>query len=118
MVAVLDRTIYRGDTKLITIGLWSNRYQQVPFDLTGATLLGQVRAAVDGTVLCTLTCTVLAAVAPSTIRNKVSIELTAANSATLSPGAVLVWDVQATMTDSRVYTLVGGKFTISGDVSH
>lgn len=117
MVARLDRNIYRGDTKLFEVALWANRYKRAAFDLTGATLLGQVRADPAGAVLATLVCTALDSIPPTTGKNRLRFELTAAGSAALPLGPVL-YDVQATMADARVYTLVAGTFVVEADVSH
>lgn len=116
MPARLDRKVYRGDTKIFEVSLWSNRYRAMPFDLAGATMLAQVRAAAGSAVLGTLACTILPAVAPAIYQNRLRFELTAALSATFA-GPSVVFDVQATMTDGRVYTVVTGTWEIEQDVS-
>ena len=116
MVAKVDRPVYRGDTKILIVALWSNRYRRVPFDLTGATLVGKVRQTAGGSVLATLACTLLPAVGTATYRNRVQIELTAADSSALAPGNYL-YDVRATLADTRVYTIVRGTFAVEQSVS-
>jgi len=116
MPAPLDRKIYQGDSKVFVIGLWSNRYKRVAFDLTGATVAGQVRAAPGSTVLATLACTVLEPLVEGGPRNRVRVELTAAASAALAVSEAL-YDVQATLADGRIYTLLAGKLYVTPDIT-
>lgn len=117
MVALLNRDVYRGDTKTLVIALFSNRYRQTPFDLTGATLLGQVRDSPGSTVLATLVTTLEPADVNGVV-NKVRVELSATDSAALLPGEHR-WEVQATMpgAPARKYTLIGGVFTTIDDIA-
>jgi hypothetical protein len=105
--ANVNLSIYQGDDFQMTIAV--NNPDGSPADLTGATVMSQIRAAASQSspVLATLT--------PSISGNVISLHLASVDSAALPPSAV--WDCQ--MTDAKPYvtTLVAGTVTSTPQVT-
>lgn len=119
--AQYDIQLYRGDFFELTLRLREGTLSgggYVPgnyLDLTGwEAPMAQIRATEDATtILASFTTEVLN---QTTTPGAVRLFLTPADTGTL-PAAAAVWDVQLTDPESRVYTYLRGKVTITKDVT-
>jgi hypothetical protein len=101
-------TIYRGDSFLWQFVLWTDDTRTTPLDLTGASILSQIRNRPGGTLIVTLNCSVL-------LPNNIFMAIAAPQCATL-PGTG-VWDLQVTFPSGDVSTVLAGTVTSTPDVS-
>lgn len=106
-------SIYRGDTYKMLVRVWTlteDDNSGGPFDLTGTTVLAQIRSSVNDVMPQTtfVTATPTAGV--------VQLTLTSGQTALLTMPAV--YDVQLHLPDGTVRTLVQGTIIINNDVSH
>jgi len=104
----MSLAIYRGDSYSWSFTLWNDVAGTEPFDLTGAVAAAEIRAKSGSPVLVALDCTV---VQPNTVE----VELTAANSALLNAKAA--WDLQLTLPDGVVKTVVAGPVVVTADIT-
>jgi hypothetical protein len=112
MTAQVPLTVYRGDDHHWTFTLWTDAGQTVPYDLTGATAAGEVRAKGGDPVIATLTCTV-------TQPNTVDVDLPAAESANITKAGASVWDLELTFAGPpvRVRTVIAGAVVSTDDIT-
>lgn len=101
-------SLYRGDTYRWRFSLWQDSARTQPVDLTGATVLAQVRDRAGGTLIATMSCTI-------TAPNIIDAALSAEDSAKL-PGSS-VWDMQVTYAGGDVATVLAGPVNTTVDVS-
>jgi hypothetical protein len=104
-----DLQLYRGDTFKWIVKLWQDVKQTIPTDLTGATPKAEFRDKTAGTAIAALGC-VLA------LPNTITITMTAAAWAT-APANGGIWDLQITMPDASVNTVLKGNVVVIGDVT-
>jgi hypothetical protein len=102
-------TIYRGDTGQWTFVLWADEAKTVPSDLTGVTVLAEIRQTSGSPVLATLACTIQ-------LPNTINAVLSSAASLQLKAGPA-VWDLQLTYPGSVVITALAGPVTVVLDVT-
>ncbi len=108
--AKLDITITRGDTEIIVYTVTSDG--TTPIDITGRTYASKIRYDYDAVASYAFT-----SVLTSPTTGVVTLTLSAATSATLTPG-LAYWDLEETVTATGVVsTLVAGKCTILGDTT-
>lgn len=100
--------IYRGDSYRWQFTLFDDVNQSQPSDLTGVTVLSQIRDRPGGNYICSLTCTV-------TLPNVIVTYLAAQDSALL-PGSA-AWDLQLTYASGDVATVLAGPVNITPDVT-
>jgi hypothetical protein len=103
-----DLNLYRGDSYKWQVRLWSDEAQTDPVVLDGATVKSEIRDRSGGTVILELGCTI-------TPPNTIDLVLDPADWA-LAP-TTGVWDLQVTMSDGTINTVVAGKVTVTGDVT-
>lgn|SRR5215471_2512481 len=99
--------VYRGDTTIWTVKLWTDASRTTPVDLTGQTPKAELRNAPGGGTIIPTTCTL-------TLPNTIKITLTAANAKNAVTG---VWDLQLTDGSGVVTTMVAGQVTVTPDVT-
>ena len=112
-----DLVYYRGDTFKRTIRLRSLNENGTPgpeLDLSGCTVLSQVREYTDGKILTTID----AQVDPDQVTNKGQIHLVMDTTFTSYEGEVGVWDMEVTWPDTTKVTYLKGKVINDLDVSH
>jgi hypothetical protein len=105
---VFDLELYRGDTYTWQARLWDNAVDMTPIDLTGATAEAEIREKSAATPITTLDCVI-------TLPNMVDVTLDADNWADVP--AVAVWDLQLTMSDGTVRTVLRGDVKVTPDVT-
>lgn len=103
-----DLQLYRGDTYKWTVKLWQDKAQSQAVDLTGATVKSEYRDKSGGTPIVAIT---TALVLPNTI----NLTFPAASWATAPPAGV--WDLQVTMSDGTVNTVLAGTVQVISDVT-
>ena len=103
-----DMTLYRGDTRRFAFLLWQDADKTLPVDTTDATAAAQIRNAPGGAVLVNMACSI-----PS--NGRVEIVLPADQTAALAPRGV--WDLQLTMSDGDITTVVTGRVCVVADVT-
>ena len=107
--ASYDLAIYAGDSYQWQFNLWTDSTKTTPIDLTGATVMAQIRdqPTPTGVIIVSFTTSI-------TLPNQIFLTLTAALSAQAANG---VWDLQVTSSTGWVSTFVGGKVTVTPDVT-
>ena len=105
---VYDLCLYRGDTSRWQFRLWQDEAKTMPVDLTGATVLAQIRSGPGGAIQATPT----AVIVPP---NLIDMVLSAADSAALGGGGV--WDLQVTYASGDVATPLRGRVQVQQDVT-
>lgn len=115
--------LYRGDTRIWTALIETNTGTDVapvwaPYDLTGHTVLAQIRS--DKNRTAPVVSAVATVVDNDPTTGLVTLTLTSTEADKLgSDGTVLWWDLQTTRTaDSFRRTWLAGKVTVKGDVSN
>ena len=103
-----DLCLYKGDTGRWQFRLWQDEARTMPVDLTGATVLAQIRSGPGGTVQATLATTV-------NLPNMIDAVLAAADSAALQPRGV--WDLEITYSSGDVATALRGGVSVQQDVT-
>lgn len=104
----LTLELYRGDTGHWVINLWTDAAKTLPADLTGVTVLAQIRDVPRGTVMVPLTTAI-------TLPNTIDMQLSAANSTLLPPTGW--WDMQLTYSPTAIFTILRGPVLVTNDVS-
>lgn len=107
--ATLPLKHYRGDTLTLTVKLWNDASHSQPTNLTGATVLAQVRSNPDSDV-------VITTFGSSITGSQITLTLTPAQTALLPEEAT--YDVQVTYSNNVVQTVLAGELTAEPDVSH
>jgi hypothetical protein len=102
-----DLCLYRGDSARWRFQLWQDDAKTQPADLTGATVLAQIRDRPDGSNIVDLTCTI-------TTPNIIDVAL-AAGAAVPQRG---VWDLQVTYPSGDIVTYLTGRVAMQLDVTH
>jgi len=103
--ATLNITAYAGDTFDTT--MWFKDAQGVKIDLTGCTILMQIRDAEDALIK------ELSAPVDFTIDDSVIVFKSNLN----IPAGTYQYDLQCTFQDGRIKTLAGGKFKVQKQVT-
>ena len=103
-----DLQLYRGDTFKWTVKLWQDAKQTVPVDLTGATIKAEYRAQTGGTPIVAITTALV-------LLNTINLTFPAAAWASAPNGGI--WDLQITMPDASVNTVLAGNVQVIGDVT-
>ena len=104
----LPLSLYRGDTYRWQFSLWLDTAQTLPADLTGAIATSQLRDRTGGTLIVSLTCTIV-------LPNIIDAVLSATDCAELpSSGA---WDMQVTYASGDVATVLAGPVNVVSDVT-
>ena len=112
-----DAAIYmfRGDSRTLAITVTDSADQ--PIDLTGAIARFTVRKAIDKEVLISKSSADPAQIDIIDPTNgKLEIYIVPNDTKTLKPGGY-VFDVEITLSNGKVYTVVFGNFIVKGDVS-
>ena len=118
--AQLDLTAYRGDTGRFRVTVTQDG---APFDVSGATWDGGVRAIEDGPLVATMTVTPVVGQTNSVdvvLPPDVSTPTAAEDEPLTSEPFVGVWDLQMSLgvdPDVEVTTILRGKITMTRDVS-
>jgi len=107
-----DLRVYRGDTFRWTFVLWLDRKKAVPMDLAGATVKAEIRNRPAGA-------TVIPLALEIELPNRIAAELTAAASSSLPVGLPqnMVWDLQITLPNTDVNTILRGDVVMTTDVT-
>ena len=103
-----DLCLYRGDTSRWQFRLWQDEGKTMPVDLTGATVLAQIRSGPGGAVQATPATTIVPL-------NLIDMVLDAAASAALAGGGV--WDLQLTYASGDVATPLRGRVQVQQDIT-
>ena len=104
-----DLVLYRGDSYEWNFALWADANKTDPVDLTDAVVAAEIRDKPGGTSVVTLDCTV-------TLPNEIAVALTAAMWAGApTTGA---WDLEVSFPTGEVHTVVGGKVTVTADITN
>lgn len=116
--AQYSRNVYQGDTVEFTVTYkeGASVAEQVGVSLTGATLVGEIKAAksdADATAAFTVTADADQVTNPGLM----SVVLPAAQSALLT-GSSYVYDIEVTWADATVQTLVYGTLSVTRGVSN
>lgn len=107
--------IYRGDNRTLEVRVTDSADQ--PVDLTGASIRFTVRKGVDKEVLIEKTSSDPAqAKITDATGGVLEVYLVPADTKKLKPGGY-VFDVEVTLSNGKVYTVVFGNFVLNGDVS-
>lgn len=106
-----DIELYQGDTFNFDLLL---KAAGVPADLTGWTTKAQIRKQTDNTAAET---PLLRSTIPTPSNGKIRIALTATETAALGKDTVYKYDIECTDSASNVRTFIGGKITITEDVT-
>jgi hypothetical protein len=105
-----DLDLYRGDSYTWRFVLWADDAKTQPVDLAGATVAAEARDKPGGLNIVAFDCVV-------TPPNIIDVDLTAAMWAGVTVGTK-AWDLEVTMADGEVRTVVAGKVTVTGDVTN
>jgi hypothetical protein len=103
-----DLQLYRGDTFKWTVKLWKDAKQTDPTNLTGATVKAEYRDKTGGTPVVSITTAL-------TLPNTIDLTFPAAAWATAPLAGI--WDLQVTMPDASVNTVLRGNVQVIGDVT-
>jgi hypothetical protein len=103
--AQVNIAAYQGDDLSFTLTVTNP--DNTPADLTGTTILSQIRPRPSDPITATLTSSVSS--------NVITLTLTAAN-ATFS--GVFFWDCQVTYSSGLIHTIAAGTFSMTADISH
>lgn len=111
----VNLNVYRGDSYTFGITYKTGETGSVaPYNLTGATVTGQIKVATtDTTPVAVFACSLDN---QTTYPGRILIELTSTESAKLS-GSLYVYDIQVTFPDTTVKTLLRGKIYVIDDVT-
>lgn len=112
-----DLHYYRGDTYRRTVRISDineDGTQGEPKDLTGCTVLAQVREYYDGKVLSVINTTIN----PDQVEFTGYLDLELDTHMTDLEGQVGIWDLQITWPSGDVYTYLKGNVTCKLDVSY
>jgi hypothetical protein len=111
-----DLQIYRGDDFEFPFRLKDSAGAYI--DITGWTILAQVRASADDdVVIVTLTPNIDPDQSAGGNRGMCVLTLTDVQTASLEPSTSDVWDLQTTDTNGKDQTWLAGKVTVVADVS-
>jgi hypothetical protein len=105
---VFDLVLYRGDTYRFQARLWEDTAGGVPTDLTGATAEAEIRDKSAGAFVVVMECEI-------TPPNLIDVTLTGDMWASCPTKGV--WDLQVTMPDGDVRTVLAGKVDVTPDVT-
>jgi len=102
-------SVYRGDSASWEFALWHDTGRTLPVDLTGVTPKAEIRDRHGGTLMLELPLTV-------TLPNVIEAGLSSddSNKLTRHKG---VWDLQLTLPDSTVATVIAGAVFITPSVT-
>ena len=103
-----DLCLYRGDTARWQFRLWQDEAKTMPVDLTGASVLAQIRSGPGGAVQATPGTAVV-------LPNLIDMVLDATASAALQPRGV--WDLEVTYASGDVATPLRGNVIVQQDVT-
>ena len=106
--AVYNLSLYRGDSFEVQVTLWADSAGTIPLDLTGATVKAEIRNQPGGLSIVALGTTVL-------LPNKVMVAVLQPSWPTMPPAGV--WDLQVTTSAGKVMSPIGGKVTVTPDVT-
>lgn len=103
-----DIQMYRGDTKRLNLSVTAGGNA---YNLTNCVLTMTVRRYTDGPVVFTAQ-----AVIDDAAGGKAHVDITPQSSKSF-PCGTLVYDVELTTADGRIYTVADGKLTVKADVT-
>jgi hypothetical protein len=103
----LALALYRGDTNRWRFVLWQDKEKTIPVDLTGVTVSAEIRNIPGGS---DVTVAGILVSPPNTIDMTFDIP----DSRTVIARGV--WDLQLTMPDGNIHTLLAGPVTTTPDV--
>lgn len=101
--------VYRGDTASWEFILWHDADRTQPIDLTGVTPKAEIRDRPGGTLMLELPLTI-------TLPNVIEADLSRDDSLKLTRHKG-VWDLQLTLPDDRVATVIAGHVFIKASVT-
>lgn len=102
-------TIYQGDTYDWDFTLWQDRARTVPIDLEGVTPKAEIRDRSGGALMLALSLDV-------TLPNVITASLSRTDSLKLTRRSG-VWDLQLTLIDGTVTTIVAGNVLVTPAVT-
>ena len=110
-----DLVFYRGDTfeRVFRLGVVNTEPKEY-YDLTGCTVVCQVREYIDGPIVATP----VVEVDPDQVTNKGCINFSLDTNFVKYSGEVGVWDLQVTWPDDSKVTYLKGKVIAELDVSY
>lgn len=103
--ATFPLKIYQGDTYAWDFTLWQDRARSVPVDLEGVTPKAEIRDRAGGDLVLTLPLTI-------TLPNVITADLSRDDSLRLNRRNG-VWDLQLTLDDGTVSTVVAGQVAVT-----
>jgi hypothetical protein len=112
---VYDFSVYQGDTKKFSLVISAGPPPSGPYtpvDLTGCTILSQIRATPgaaqpEATITCAIT---------DAVNGEVLLSMAPAVTAAMTAGSK-VWDMEITFPSGDKYTYLKGAVTVVGDVT-
>ena len=107
--AVFNLKLYRGDTATWVFTLWQDRQRTQPVDLTTASPKSEIRERHGGPLI-------LALPLKTTLPNVIEAELSQEDSLKLNRRSA-VWDLQLTLDDGTVATVVSGHVFVTPSVT-
>jgi hypothetical protein len=107
--AVFNLKLYRGDTASWVFTLWQDRKRTQPVDLTGVEPKSEIRERHGGALI-------LALPLKTTLPNIIEADLSRDDSQKLTRRSA-VWDLQLTLGDGTVATVVSGHVFVTPSVT-
>jgi hypothetical protein len=102
--------LYRGDTYRWQFTLWADEAKTEPADLTDVIPKAEIRDKPAGAQIADIECVV-------ELPNIILATLPAATSHALPQGNTTAWDLQLTYASGDVATILGGRVTVTPDVT-
>lgn len=114
-----DLRLYRGDTYSWTFRLWHDAGKTDPVDLETAEVAAQIRNKSGGEIVIDLPCEVVSSGPPGNPDwNTIHTTIPADHWASAPGLGAGMWDLEITYADGTVQTVLAGKVTVTGDVTH
>ena len=101
-------SLYRGDTWRVQFRLWTDVDKTEPADLTGVTVASEIRDKSGGLKITPITLVV-------TLPNMINASLAPDETAHLPASAY--WDLQLTLANGDIQTILAGTVTVVSDIT-